>query len=206
MKRQALQSQYQQLVSEFPDADEQLKELLQVLRDIENVAGCTPASAGDRDKWSSIVSEAVKTDQNYCQVLTGKNLFSALHGIYTVALLKLKAVLKASSQTAQSEETKSSSTQEDGFKEVRRRKRHGTNEDASTSKKKVAAAEITPPKEVVTRNFFAPLRTSMETDSARPEAAAPEEAVSDKAGRPPPIILTSSTNLIQLHKKLKDVV
>jgi hypothetical protein len=135
-KRQALKSQYQQLVDEFPDEDAQLKELLQALRDIEDVAGCTPASVGDSDKWTSIVSEADKTGQNYCQVLTGKNLFSALHGIYTVALLKLKARLKASIRTAQSEETKSSSTQEDGFKEVRRRKRHGTNEAAPTSKEK----------------------------------------------------------------------
>jgi hypothetical protein len=37
-----LKSQYQQLVCEFPDSDEQLKKLLQVLRDIEDVAEYTP--------------------------------------------------------------------------------------------------------------------------------------------------------------------
>jgi hypothetical protein len=45
----------------------------------------------------------------------------------------------------------------------------------------------------------------METDSADAEASSHEETVPGKAGRPPPIILTSKTNLIQLQKQLKNV-
>jgi hypothetical protein len=44
------------------------------------------------------------------------------------------------------------------------------------------------PKEVAIRNFFAPLRTSMNTDNAGAEAAMLEKTVPGKAGRPPPII------------------
>jgi hypothetical protein len=46
----------------------------------------------------------------------------------------------------------------------------------------------------------------METDSSRSEATSNEEAVPGKTGRPPPIILTSTTNLIPLQKQLRSVV
>jgi hypothetical protein len=64
-----------------------------------------------------------------------------------------------------------------------------------------------PPKEVVTRNFFAPLQASdMDTDSANTEATPREAAAPAKPGRPPPIVLTSAVNLILLQKQLKGVV
>jgi hypothetical protein len=46
----------------------------------------------------------------------------------------------------------------------------------------------------------------MDTDSSGTEEKTEEEAVPDKTCRPPPIILTSSINLIQLQKQLKSVV
>jgi hypothetical protein len=45
----------------------------------------------------------------------------------------------------------------------------------------------------------------METNSSGAEATTVEEAVPGKAGRPPPIILTATTNLIQLQRQLKNV-
>jgi hypothetical protein len=45
----------------------------------------------------------------------------------------------------------------------------------------------------------------MDTDAADTECSAAEEAVQGEAGRPPPIVLTSATNLIQLQKQLKRV-
>jgi hypothetical protein len=45
----------------------------------------------------------------------------------------------------------------------------------------------------------------METDASGTEATSNEDAVPDKTGRPPPIILTSTTNLNQLQKQLKSV-
>jgi hypothetical protein len=57
-------------------------------------------------------------------------------------------------------------------------------------------------KEDVTRNYFAPLRTAeMETD-----AVPHDEAVPGNTGRPPPVVLTSATNLIHLQKQLKGVL
>jgi hypothetical protein len=109
-----------------------------------------------------------------------------------VTLNELKSVLKASSQ------------QGDGFKEVRNRKRHSSQEATITPKKATLPAPST---KVAIRNFFASLRSAnMDTDfPAAVSSPAAEEAVPAKAGRPPPIFLTSATNLMQLQKQLKGV-
>jgi hypothetical protein len=78
---------------------------------------------------------AEENRQNFCKVLNGNNLFSALYDTYTVALHELKAVLKASTPAGQSKTPKSAATQEDGFKEVRKPKRHSTNETAQLQRK-----------------------------------------------------------------------
>jgi hypothetical protein len=57
-------SEYQRLISEFPDADALLKLLFKILCDILDVAGYTPASVGDSEQWSSIVSAAEENRQN----------------------------------------------------------------------------------------------------------------------------------------------
>jgi hypothetical protein len=57
-KRKTLKSEYQRLIGQFPDADAQLKQLFRVLCDIEDVAGYTPASVGDSEQWSSMISAA----------------------------------------------------------------------------------------------------------------------------------------------------
>jgi hypothetical protein len=70
-----------------------------------------------------------------------------------------------------------------------------------------SAAVDTPPKEVANRNFFASLRaTIIDTDSTSTEAITHEETVPGKANRPPPIVLTSKSNLINLQKQLISVV
>jgi hypothetical protein len=56
-------------------------------------------------------------------------------------------------------------TQDEGFKEVRRRKRHNTDVTAQNSKKatvqdKTSDTLNTLAKEVITQNYFAPLRTA----------------------------------------------
>jgi hypothetical protein len=51
MDGQASESEYQELVAKYPDADAQLKQLFKLLCDIEEVARYTPASVGDSDQW-----------------------------------------------------------------------------------------------------------------------------------------------------------
>jgi predicted O-linked N-acetylglucosamine transferase (SPINDLY family) len=117
-----LKSEYQQLIGQFPDADAQLKQLLKIIHDIEEMARYTPASVGESEQWSTIVSTVEENRQNFCKVLNGKNLVNVLYGTYTVALHELNAALKASTPAGQFNTSKSAATQEDGFKGVRRRK------------------------------------------------------------------------------------
>jgi hypothetical protein len=116
-----------------------MKRLFKVLCDIENVAGYTPPSEGDSDKWSSIVN-AAEDKQNFCKGLGGKTLYSALYGTYTVALQELKALLKASITADPTPTSKPASTQENGFTEVRRRKGQNSDKAAQTSKKAAPTA------------------------------------------------------------------
>jgi hypothetical protein len=46
----------------------------------------------------------------------------------------------------------------------------------------------------------------MDTDTSGTDAMPHEEAVPGKSGRPPPVVLTSTTNLIQLQKQLKGMM
>jgi hypothetical protein len=174
-----------------------VKQLFKVLCDFEDVERYTPALVGDSEQWSSIVSAAEENRQSFCKALSGKTLFSALYGMYTVALQKLKALLKTSNPADPTKTTNPALTQKDGFTEVWRRKRHSTNKAAPTIKKAaaaIAAAIIATPLKDNTRNFFAPLRTtSMDTNSSGAEVTTHEEAVPGKASRLLPI-----TNLLQL--------
>jgi hypothetical protein len=209
-KRKALKTEYKRLLSQSPDADAQLKQLFKVLCDIEDVAGYTPALVGDSDQWTSIVNTAEENRLNFCKALGGKTLYSALYGTYTVALQELKALLKASTTAVPTPTSKPTSTQEDGFTEVRRRKRQSSDKAAQSSKKAVptaVSALADTPAKVTTRNFIAPLRTTnMDTDSSGSETTPQEETVPAKTCRPPPMSLTSPTNLIHLQKQLKNVV
>jgi hypothetical protein len=158
-KCSTLKSECHKVIGQIPDTGIQLKQLFKVSYTIEDVAGYTTASVGEREQWSAIIDGA-EENKNCCKALSGKTLFSALYATYTVALQELKAVLKVSTAAGQYKASKSSATQEDSFEEVRRRKRHSTHETALTSKKGVLAAGCeavdTPLTEVATRNFFAP--------------------------------------------------
>jgi hypothetical protein len=124
---------------------------LKVLCDIENLANSTPISVGESKEWAAIISSAEDNRKDYCKVLQGKTLFSALYGTYTVMLHDLKKIQKDSTQ------------QEDGFKEVHRRKRHCNEEPTQTTKKVALPASTV---KEATKNFFAPLRTNnMDTDA-----------------------------------------
>jgi hypothetical protein len=135
-KLSALKSEYQILVQQNPEANAQLKQLLMVLGDIEDVAGHIPASVGESAEWVAIVNAAEGDGASYCKGLHGKPLFSAQYGIYTVTLHELKAVLMTSNlagQTNLPKTTGQETTQEGSFQEVGRRKRRAINETAGTS-------------------------------------------------------------------------
>jgi hypothetical protein len=111
-------------VQQYPDADTQLKQLLKVLGNIEDVAGHMPASVGESAGWAALVNAAEENKVSYCKGLHGKPLISVLYSTYTVTLDELKALLKANTlgdQTDSPKATGQQTTQGDGFQKVRRR-------------------------------------------------------------------------------------
>jgi hypothetical protein len=206
-----LKSEYQQLIEQFLDADAQLKQVFKVICNIEEMARYTPTSVGGSEQRSSIIIMTEENKQNFCKVINGKNLLSALYGTYTIALHELKPVLRAGTPAGQSKTPKSAATQEDGFKGVRTRKQHSTNQTDPTSKKAVptavsVAADMpprrSPPRISSPRSEHVTWTRILPTPEASPhEATAPV-----KTGQPSPIVLTSAVNLIQLQKQLKGVV
>jgi hypothetical protein len=57
-KLSALKSEYQTLVQRYTESDAQLKQLLQVLGDTEDVARHIPASVEESEEWFAIVNAA----------------------------------------------------------------------------------------------------------------------------------------------------
>jgi hypothetical protein len=133
----ALKSEYQTLVQQYPEEDAQLKQLLPVLGDIEDVARYIPASIGESAEWSAIVHTTEGNGVSYCKGLHGKPLLSALYGTYTVTLQEVKTVVKArtlADQTNIPKTTGQQTNKKDDF-QVRRRKGSSTDETTGTSKR-----------------------------------------------------------------------
>jgi hypothetical protein len=154
------------------------------------------------------VKSAEENRANFCPVLDGKPLL-ALSMIYTV-------VLKVNAQAGQSEAVKKPHWNQwprmKTSQEVKRCKRHSSNDTSQTARKSTKPVPTSttlqlPPKAVLTCNFFAPLRTNyMDTETTGAENALPDNEAASKLGRPPPIVMTSTTNLIQLQSDLKEQV
>jgi hypothetical protein len=115
------------------------------------------------------VRSAEENRANFCKILEGKPLFSALYGIYTPILDELKAVLKTNAQAEHSgaltKTSLESAAHDDDFQEVDRLKRHISNDTSQTTKKSTvsvpkSAAGKLPTKAGITRNFIAPHRTN----------------------------------------------
>jgi hypothetical protein len=195
-KRASLKTAYKGLSATHPHAVPFMLKLFQVLCDIEDIDGLTPASVGESKEWAAIVNLAEGDHESYFAALCGTQLFSTLYGTYTVTLNELRSLVKVSNQAGQA-------MQVEGFKEVRRRKRHSTGEAAQTPKKVTTEQQAV---ELSTRNFFAPLRTAlMDTDASDAQSSAEEAAEPKKTARPHPIILTCAANLMQMQKNLKSV-
>jgi hypothetical protein len=87
---QCLKEEYKDIIKLHPDAADTIGQVYKVLGDIVALAGCTPASIGESEAWSHIVKTTKVDMTEFCKVLSGKQLFSALYGMYSVALNDLK--------------------------------------------------------------------------------------------------------------------
>jgi hypothetical protein len=133
-----------------------------------------------------------------CKHLEGKARFTAMLRLYAATHRKLRDRL----QSEQEEPTEE-------FREQKRRKRNSSDEQPVVPKKtaitsgSVRDPRIRPQVDLPTRNLYAPLRTEMDLEV---DNNSEQQEPSNQAGRPPPIILTSATNLLQLQKQLRCIV
>jgi hypothetical protein len=131
--------------------------------------------------------------------------------MYTVTLIELKDMSAQEKHNSAVNETSSeSAAQEDDFQQVKRHKRHNSNDISQSAKKLTKTVQTSAslellPKAVSTHNFFAPLRTTdMDMETTGAENTPSEQEASRKSGTPPPIVMTSTTNLIRLQSDLKE--
>jgi hypothetical protein len=170
----------------------------------------------ESSEWITIVNSVEKNRAKFCIFLDWKLLFSTLYSMYMVTLKELQVVLKVNTQTGQSGAVNKTSlesmAQDDDFQEVKTRKRRTSNDASEMTMKPTKSVPISPtlkqtPKAVPTRNFFTPLRTNdMDMETTGTENTLPEQEAPRKSGRLPPIVLTSTTNLIRLQSDLKEHV
>jgi hypothetical protein len=118
-------------VQQYPEADAQLKQLLKVMDDIEDVARHIPASVGESAEWAAIVNAAEENGASYRKGLQGNSLFSALYATSTVTLEELKDMLRARTLANQT-----NSPKQQGSKQRRRMvsKKNGGGSGAPTTK------------------------------------------------------------------------
>jgi hypothetical protein len=116
---------------------------------------------------------------NFGEVLDGKPLLSALCSMYAVTQNKLKAVVKVNAQAGQCGERNLSGINDD-IHDVKRCKRCISNNISQTANKStkpilISAAVKLPPKSVLSRSSFTPLRTTvMDTETTGSENSLPE--------------------------------
>jgi hypothetical protein len=58
-----LQASYKNIVTQYPDADDVLQQVYRVLGDLVSLAGCTPISVGESEKWTRTMTplKAIET-------------------------------------------------------------------------------------------------------------------------------------------------
>jgi DNA primase len=200
----SFEGKHKELLEAHPDCSEELVFLRKRLHTIGQLIHISAPANGNSAVWKELVARAEAERAVLCKDLDGKALFTAMLRLYAALHREMRdSVLQA--QQKSSEE----------FREQRRRKRNASDEKAKKSKTSVPTPESRDPRlrpqgEVATKNFFAPLRTAeMEVECTLVEGTSDEpsrEPSSSKAGRPPPIMLTSAINLIELQRHIRNIV
>jgi hypothetical protein len=188
----SFQRKIDKLTGEHPECIGDIKLIHYGLITIGQLIHISPRVNGNGAQWKAIITRAKAEMAVLCKHLEGQALFTGMLRLCTAIHRELCDSLKREEQPSEE------------FCEQRRRKRNPSEQQPTVPKEAVTAATSAP--KITTRNFFAPLRATMETDSSGMEDKTEEEAVAEKTCRPPPIILTSTVNLIQLQKHLKSVV
>jgi hypothetical protein len=200
---ESFHSNHEELSERNPDCQKELELLKSGLRTIGQHIHTSPSVNGNGNGrvWKELVTKAEAERTVLCKHLDGKALFTAILRLYVAIHRETReSLLREEKETPEE------------FREQRRRKRNPLEEQAKKSKptpgpkdpRIQSYVEVQVPK----RNIFAPLRTSgmdvVEETTDKPDTE--QQPSTSKTGRPPPIVLTSTTNLMQLQRQVKNIV
>jgi hypothetical protein len=186
---------HEALTTNNPACQEEIELLGNGLRTIGQLIHTSPSINGNGAVWNKLIAKSEAERTVLCKHLDGKALFTAMLRLYATIHREMRESLLLEQKEPAEE-----------FREQRRRKRNPSEEQKKKPKPSPSPRDprIKSQGQVLTKNFFAPLRTpGMDVEeTTKPE----EQQPSNKSGRPPPIVLTSTTNLMQLQRKVKDIV
>jgi len=160
---EALRAAYKEVITTHPEAKMTLEKVHEVLTKIGSLAGCTPGEVGRSKEWTKIVEEAEASRISLCDLLEGETLFSALYGVYSLALTDLKKILQNSKKEKRADPVQKS----EEIQKEKRKRRNSVEEETPVAAKKQEVSDHhkhkqSPVKAVnpssYTKNFFAPLR------------------------------------------------
>jgi hypothetical protein len=214
-ENEALREAYKEVMTSHPQAKAAVVKVYEIT-DITRLAGCTPKEIGESKEWANTVKRDEASRARLCGTLEGETLFSALYGIYMLAFMVLKAILKKGMEKKDKkgkEKALTTPKHEEGFMEPEWKRRSFIGDRPDSAKKQGTndhkEARLTPAPQAVKskRNFFAPLR-DLKLDEA-PEAGGDEEESenSQRTGRDriSPIIITTQINLLKIQEEIKAI-
>jgi hypothetical protein len=197
----SFERQHEDFLASHTDCKKDLGLIHAALITIRQLLHASPCNNENGTAWKDLVIKADAERAVLCKHLSGKALFTGMLHMYATTHNEMNKTLQPEVADFPTE-----------FREQKRRKRNPSDKRASlpnnTEVKSASVRDPQPHAELPTRNFFAPLRAEMELESSKEETkgGGVQKEGTNPAGRPPPIILTSAVNLIQLQKELKGIV
>jgi hypothetical protein len=183
-----------ELVAAYQGAEEDIILIRAALVQIGKLIRSSPAKNRNGEVWKELTTNAETEKVVLCKHLKGKTLITAILRLYAATHSEMVETLFQEVEDAP--ETK------EEFREQRRRERNSSDGQATQAKKSIIGPSPDAKAEPRLRNFYAPLRATMDLEVT----GGVQQEPSSQAGRSPPIILTSETNLLQLQKKLRGLV
>jgi hypothetical protein len=198
----SFKNNHDDLDKRHPDCTEELGLIQTALHTIGQLIHISPTVNGNDALLKGLVAKAEAERTPLSKHLDGKALFTGILRLYA-------AIHREMNETLQSEQVELPTE----FRKQKRRICNPSDKQGSLTSNTVVTgcgvsdSRIQPQAGLPTINFFAPLRTEMELEGTKEKNNHGErQGTTNQAGRPPPIILTSATNLLQLQKSIKGIV
>jgi len=160
---EAVREAYKEVMASHQQAKAAVVKTYEIITDIARLAGCTPKEIGESQERANIVKKVETSRASLCTTLEGETLFNALYGVYMLAFIDQKSVLKKSAERKGKKKTVATHRPEEGFQEQKRKRRSSADDKRPDSAKKQETR--TTRTETTTWNFLAQLR-DMEIDAA----------------------------------------